>query len=115
MTRIIFNLIYFRSSITTVTEEVKRPEINIPRSIAISVPIVTILYVFMNIAYMTVLSIPEMIHSPAVAVAFGERVLGPFAFVIPLGVALSTFGCALSIQFGVTRYKQYYLNTKLEI
>ncbi|KAK9723420.1 Amino acid permease [Popillia japonica] len=91
------------SSITTVTEEVKRPEINIPRSIAISVPIVTILYVFMNIAYMTVLSIPEMIHSPAVAYTFGERVLGPFAFVIPLGVALSTFGCALSIQFGVTR------------
>ncbi|CAG2065339.1 unnamed protein product, partial [Timema podura] len=25
------------------------------------------------------------------------------SFVIPLGVALSTFGCALSVQFGVTR------------
>lgn len=69
----------------------------------ISVPIVTALYVFMNIAYMTVLSIPEMMNAQAVAVTFGERVLGPFAFVIPLGVALSTFGCALSIQFGVTR------------
>lgn len=66
-------------------------------------PIVTLLYVFMNVAYMTVLSIPEMIHAPAVAVVFGERVLGPFSFLIPLGVALSTFGCALSIQFGVTR------------
>jgi amino acid transporter len=29
--------------------------------------------------------------------------LGVMNFVIPLGVALSTFGCALSIQFGVTR------------
>jgi L-type amino acid transporter 9 len=29
--------------------------------------------------------------------------LGVMAFVIPLGVALSTFGCALSIQFSVTR------------
>jgi Amino acid transporters len=29
--------------------------------------------------------------------------LGPMNFVIPLGVALSTFGCALSIQFSVTR------------
>ncbi|GJQ71124.1 hypothetical protein Trydic_g1028 [Trypoxylus dichotomus] len=91
------------SAVTTVTEEIKRPEVNIPRSISISVPIVTLLYVFMNIAYMTVLSIPEMISSPAVAVAFGERVLGPFAFLIPVGVALSTFGCALSVQFGVTR------------
>lgn len=58
----------------------------------------------MNVAYMTVLSIPEMIKAPAVAVAFGERALGPFSFLIPLGVAFSTFGCALSIQFGVTRY-----------
>ena len=58
----------------------------------------------MNMAYMTVLSIPEMMNAKAVAVTFGERVLGPFSFLIPLGVALATFGCALSIQFGVTRY-----------
>lgn len=76
---------------------------NIPRSIAIAVPIITGLYVFMNMAYMTVLTPAEMMSAPAVAVAFGERVLGPFAFLIPLGVALSTFGCAMSIQFGVTR------------
>lgn len=57
----------------------------------------------MNISYMTVLTIPEMIDAPAVAVLWGEKVLGPFSFLIPLGVALSTFGCALSIQFGVTR------------
>ncbi|XP_076272347.1 b(0,+)-type amino acid transporter 1-like isoform X1 [Rhynchophorus ferrugineus] len=90
-------------TVTVVTEEIKKPEVNILRSIAISVPIVTLLYVFMNIAYMTVLSIPEMMESKAVAVTFGERVLGPFSFIIPLGVALSTFGCALSVQFGVTR------------
>ncbi|XP_060534790.1 b(0,+)-type amino acid transporter 1-like isoform X2 [Cylas formicarius] len=86
------------SAVTVVTEEVKRPEV-----IEISVPIVTVLYVFMNIAYMTVLSVPEMVSANAVAVAFGEKVLGPVAFVVPLGVALSTFGCALSVQFGVTR------------
>lgn len=57
----------------------------------------------MNLAYMTVLTPSEMITAPAVAVEFGNRILGPFAFLIPLGVALSTFGCALSIQFGVTR------------
>ena len=57
----------------------------------------------MNLAYMSVLTPYEMINSPAVGLSFGERVLGPFSFLIPLGVALSTFGCALSIQFGVTR------------
>ncbi|XP_055382611.1 b(0,+)-type amino acid transporter 1-like [Condylostylus longicornis] len=91
------------SSVTTVTEEIKNPEKNIPRSILIAVPIITALYVFMNCAYMTVLTPTEMIESSAVAVSFGKKVLGPFSFIIPLGVALSTFGCAMSIQFGVTR------------
>ncbi|XP_066253024.1 b(0,+)-type amino acid transporter 1-like isoform X1 [Euwallacea similis] len=91
------------ATLTTITEEVQRPEKNILRSIIISVPVVTGLYVFMNIAYMTVLSVPEIMASKAVAVSFGEKVLGPFSFIIPFGVALSTFGCALSIQFGVTR------------
>lgn len=52
---------------------------------------------------MTVLSVPEMTSVPAVAVAFGEKALGPVQYSIPFGVALSTFGCALSVQFGVTR------------
>lgn len=76
---------------------------NIPRSISIAIPIVTTLYVLMNLAYMTVLSPTEMLNAPAVAVEFGNKVLGPFSFIIPLGVALSTFGCVLSIQFGTTR------------
>jgi L-type amino acid transporter 9 len=57
----------------------------------------------MNVAYMTVLEKNEMINSVAVGITFAEQALGPFAFLIPLGVAISTFGCALSIQFGVTR------------
>lgn len=69
----------------------------------IAVPIVTLLYVFMNIAYMTVLTPQEMVSAQAVAVLFGERILGSFSFIIPLGVALSTLGCGLSLQFGVTR------------
>ncbi|XP_058125741.1 b(0,+)-type amino acid transporter 1-like [Anopheles ziemanni] len=91
------------SSVTTITEEIKNPEVNIPRSIMIAVPIITGLYVFMNLAYMTVLSMGEMIASEAVGIDFGDRALGSFSFLIPLGVALATFGCALSIQFGVTR------------
>ncbi|KAF5296571.1 hypothetical protein FQA39_LY12489 [Lamprigera yunnana] len=91
------------NAVTTVTEEVKKPEINILRSIVISVPLVTLLYVFMNISYMTVLTVEEMTSATAVAVLFGEKVLGPVQFLIPMGVACATFGCALSIQFSVTR------------
>ncbi|KAB0796655.1 hypothetical protein PPYR_10716 [Photinus pyralis] len=91
------------NAVTTVTEELKDPEKNILRSICISVPIVTFLYVFVNVAYMTALSVPEMVDAPAVAVAFGEKALGPVQFLIPVGVACATFGCALSIQFSVTR------------
>lgn len=57
----------------------------------------------MNLAYMTVLTPKEMIDSKTIAIDFGQRVFGPFAFLIPLGVSVATFGCALSIQFGVTR------------
>lgn len=57
----------------------------------------------MNLSYMIVLTPNEIIESPAVGMLWSERVLGPLSFLIPLGVALSTFGCALSIQFGVTR------------
>lgn len=69
----------------------------------IAVPIITALYVFMNFAYLIVLTPQELMDSPAVAVDFGRRVFGGYAFVIPLGVSLATFGCALSIQFSVTR------------
>ncbi|XP_063831563.1 b(0,+)-type amino acid transporter 1-like [Ostrinia nubilalis] len=91
------------NSVTVVTEEIINPGVNVPLSISIAVPLITALYVFMNVAYMTVLSYAEMTSVPAVAVAFGTRVLGPASFLIPLGVAIATFGCAMSVQFGVTR------------
>nr|XP_034833843.1 b(0,+)-type amino acid transporter 1-like isoform X2 [Maniola hyperantus] len=91
------------NSVTVVTEEIINPGINVPLSISVAVPLITGLYVFMNVAYMAVLSYAEMVSVPAVAVTFGARVLGPASFLIPLGVAIATFGCAMSVQFGVTR------------
>jgi solute carrier family 7 (L-type amino acid transporter), member 9/15 len=103
-----FYNLFFRSfdgwsSVTTITEEIKAPEKNLTRSILIAVPLVTALYVFMNVSYIAVLGKEDMINAAAVGISFAERALGPLAWTIPLGVALSTFGCALSIQFGVTR------------
>lgn len=91
------------SAITIVTEEVKKPEVNVLRSIVITLPLITAVYLMMNVAYMTVLTVPEMIAAPAVAVVFGDRMLGVMNFIIPVGVAIATFGCALSGQFTTAR------------
>ncbi|XP_031828140.1 b(0,+)-type amino acid transporter 1 [Nomia melanderi] len=92
------------TSAAIVTEEIKKPEVNILRSIIIAVPLITVLYVSMNLMYMAALTIPDMVSAPAVAVIWADKVL-PYwlSFAIPVGVALSTFGCSLSIQFGVSR------------
>ena len=62
------------------------------RAIAISCTLVTVVYVLTNIAFYTTLSVPEVLGSEAVAVTFAERMFGYFAFLIPIFVAMSTFG-----------------------
>ncbi|XP_068026889.1 LOW QUALITY PROTEIN: large neutral amino acids transporter small subunit 2-like, partial [Melanerpes formicivorus] len=76
-----------------VTEELLEPQRWEPaRAIFISLPLVTFVYVAANVAYLSAMSPQELLDSEAVAVTFGERLLGPMAWVMPLAVALSTFG-----------------------
>ncbi|KAK7176313.1 hypothetical protein R3I93_000537 [Phoxinus phoxinus] len=77
-----------------ITEELKNPYKNLPLAIMIGIPLVTVCYIFVNIAYFTVMTPVELLQSSAVAVTFGDRVLYPLSWVVPLFVVFSTFGAA---------------------
>lgn len=76
---------------------------NLPRAICISMPVVTIIYVITNVAYFVVLSRDDILSSEAVAVTFGDKMLGSFSFLMPLFVAFSTFGSLNGAIFASSR------------
>ncbi|XP_022908162.1 b(0,+)-type amino acid transporter 1 isoform X2 [Onthophagus taurus] len=91
------------NNLNYVTEEIKHPSKNLPRSIVIGIPLVTICYALINVSYLTVMSPLEMMTSEAVAVTFGNRLLGAMAWLMPLSVTISTFGAANGTLFAAGR------------
>ncbi|XP_075992457.1 juvenile hormone Inducible-21 [Anticarsia gemmatalis] len=86
-----------------VTEELQDPYKNLPRAIWIAMPMVTIIYVMANLAYFAVVTKMEMGSNPAVAAVFGDRLFGVWSWVIPVFVALSTFGGVNGVLFTSAR------------
>lgn len=83
---------YLQNYLNFLVEEIQDPYKNLPRAIYISLPLVTIIYVSANAAYLAVLTPHEMIASNAIAVTFGDKVLTYGAWIIPIMVAISAFG-----------------------
>ncbi|XP_069949513.1 Y+L amino acid transporter 2 isoform X2 [Cherax quadricarinatus] len=79
-------------SLNFVAEELKSTDTTMPRAIAISMGIVTVIYTLTNVAYYAVLTPAEILSSSAVAVTFGNRMLGVLAWIIAFFVACSTAG-----------------------
>ncbi|XP_053982802.1 large neutral amino acids transporter small subunit 1-like [Hylaeus volcanicus] len=86
-----------------VTEELQDPYKNLPKAICISLPLVTVIYVLANVAYFVVLTQDEILASDAVAVTFGDKLLGVMSWIMPFFVACSTFGALNGAIFASSR------------
>ncbi|XP_077945185.1 b(0,+)-type amino acid transporter 1 isoform X1 [Gasterosteus aculeatus] len=79
-------------NLNCVTEELQRPEVNLPRAVVIAISLVTGLYLLVNVSYLTVMTPMELMSSNAVAVTWGNKVLGSWGWIMSVAAALSAFG-----------------------
>lgn len=86
-----------------VIEELIEPAKNLPKAIMISCLLVTVVYTLTIIAFHTTLSVSEVLSAEAVAVTFANRLYGGFALLVPVFVAMSTFGGVNGILFTSSR------------
>ncbi|XP_054584045.1 b(0,+)-type amino acid transporter 1-like [Eptesicus fuscus] len=91
------------NTLNYVLEELKNPQQNLVWALMIAIPLVTGLYILVNISYLLVLSPNEILSTDATAVSWGNQVLGAWAWLVPLAVALSTFGSAHGTFFSGSR------------
>ncbi|XP_006835370.1 PREDICTED: B(0,+)-type amino acid transporter 1-like [Chrysochloris asiatica] len=91
------------NSLNYVMEELRNPHQNLMWALMIAIPLVTVLYILVNISYLLVLSPNEILFSDATAVSWGNQVLGAWAWLVPVAVVLSTFGSANAAFFSGSR------------
>ncbi|XP_037341954.2 b(0,+)-type amino acid transporter 1 isoform X3 [Pungitius pungitius] len=80
------------NTLNFLTEELKHPEVNLPRAVVIAISLVTGLYLLVNVSYLTVMTPTELMSSNAVAVTWGNKVLGSWGWIMSVAAALSAFG-----------------------
>jgi len=81
------------SYVSFVAGEIKQPERNIPRSLVLGMTLVMVLYIGANLAYMNVMTVPQIAATERVGAAVAERAMGPAgASILSMVVLLSVLG-----------------------
>ncbi|KAL7071181.1 hypothetical protein ACQ4LE_009286, partial [Meloidogyne hapla] len=76
-----------------------------PFAIIVSMIVCGSIYLFMNLSFFVVLSVPEMQSSNAVAMIFAEKTMGPhFKYLIALLVCIVLIGSINASLFGCSRF-----------
>ncbi|MGB7762034.1 MAG: amino acid permease [Bryobacteraceae bacterium] len=99
--------------ITMVAGEVRNPKRNLPLALALGCSAVVGLYLLVNLAYMAVLSFPEIQHAPSdrVATAMLEKLFPGYGPVLmAAAIMVATFGCVNSLVLAGAR--GYYAMAK---
>uniref|UniRef100_A0A914CC51 Uncharacterized protein n=1 Tax=Acrobeloides nanus TaxID=290746 RepID=A0A914CC51_9BILA len=85
-------------------EEISNPRRNMPLAVSIGLSLITVFYLSLNISYYTVLNIPQLLESKAVAVTFAQKTLGHFQYIMPLAISILLIGAINSTIFASSRY-----------
>ncbi|XP_032068886.1 b(0,+)-type amino acid transporter 1-like [Thamnophis elegans] len=78
--------------LNSVTEEIKKPDVTLPRALMIAIPLVTCFYLLVNVSYFAAMTSVDFLTSGAVGITWGNKVLGNWVWLMSLAVALSCFG-----------------------
>jgi len=105
------------NNLNIVTEELIDPARNLPRALAIGVPIVTAAYIMANVGYFAAMNLNEIVdHDKGApvegfATSFGQITMGDVGVILlPLCIAASTFGAANGSAF--TGGRLFYVSAK---
>jgi len=86
-------VLHVHADLSFIAGEVREPQRNLPRALIGGTLAVIAIYLLANLAYLTVLPIGEMRHSPLIAAEVGQRLLGAAgAALVSVTVVVSTFG-----------------------
>lgn len=84
-------------NLAPVAEDIRNPQRNVPRAMAIGLGIVVVVYLGANFSYHLVLPVSQLSESRTVAADVFEKMFGPTgAKIAALGVMVSTFGATNS-------------------
>lgn len=84
------------NNVTFAAAEVRRPGKNLPLALALGTGLVTVLYLLANVAYLLVLTLPQIQGAPEdrVGTVAAEQIFGsPGLYLMAAAILISTFGC----------------------